>query len=144
MLAALTVLGRPGFGASPLPARFTSWGMWLLVGVLAVGALRAVPAGRVQRLRRPRLIGGRDAARSVVLVFVLRVLGAGFGWIVDLTVLGPRGRTLATLVWQVGSPPEQGHPNRSAVVGVSQEDLHRERHTSGRVRSEGCPVGPVR
>ena len=39
MLAALTVLGRPGFGASPLPARFTSWGMWLLVGVLADGAL---------------------------------------------------------------------------------------------------------
>jgi len=58
----------------------------------------------------------------VVLVFVLRVLGAGFGWIVDLTVLGPQGRTLATLVWPVGSPPEQGHPNRSAVVGVPQEE----------------------
>jgi hypothetical protein len=58
----------------------------------------------------------------VVLVFLLRVLGAGFGWIVDLTVLGPQGRTLATLVWPVGSPPEQGHPNRSAVVGVPQEE----------------------
>ncbi len=39
VFAALTVLGRAGFGASPLPASFTSWGTWLLVGVLAVGAL---------------------------------------------------------------------------------------------------------
>jgi hypothetical protein len=33
------VLGRAGFGASPLPASSTTWGTWLLVGVLAVGAL---------------------------------------------------------------------------------------------------------
>jgi hypothetical protein len=38
-LAALIVLGRAGFAVSPLPASFTTRGAWILVGVLAVGAL---------------------------------------------------------------------------------------------------------
>jgi len=84
----------------------------------------------------------------VVLVFVLRVLGTGFGWIVNLTVLGPQGRTLATLVWPVGSPPEQGHPNRSSVVGVPQEEPmghhshagHGEAPSSRRVSESGRPA----
>lgn len=38
-VAALIVLGRAGFAVSPLPASFTTWGTWILVGVLAVGAL---------------------------------------------------------------------------------------------------------
>jgi hypothetical protein len=35
----LIVIGRAGFAVSPLPASFTTWGTWILVGVLAVGAL---------------------------------------------------------------------------------------------------------
>lgn len=38
-LAALIVLGRAGFTVSSLPASFITWGTWILVGVLAVGAL---------------------------------------------------------------------------------------------------------
>jgi hypothetical protein len=39
VFAALIVLGRAGFAVSPLPASLTTWGTWILVGVLAVGAL---------------------------------------------------------------------------------------------------------
>jgi len=38
VLAVMIVLGRAGL-ASPLPPRFVGWGMWILVGVLAIGAL---------------------------------------------------------------------------------------------------------
>jgi len=39
VFAALIVLGRAGFAVSPLPASFTTWGTWILVGVLAISAL---------------------------------------------------------------------------------------------------------
>jgi hypothetical protein len=39
VLAALVVLGRAGFGISPLPPGFVRWGTWILVGVLPLGAL---------------------------------------------------------------------------------------------------------
>jgi hypothetical protein len=39
VLAALIVLGRAGFEVSPLPLGFVRWGTWILVGMLAVGAL---------------------------------------------------------------------------------------------------------
>jgi len=38
ILAVMIVLGRAGF-ASPLSPGFVRWGMWILVGVLAIGAL---------------------------------------------------------------------------------------------------------
>lgn len=38
-LAALIVLGRAGFHVSPLPSALHRWGTWILVGVLALGAL---------------------------------------------------------------------------------------------------------
>jgi hypothetical protein len=38
-LGALIVLGRAGFHVSVLPSAFLWWGTWILVGVLAVGAL---------------------------------------------------------------------------------------------------------
>jgi hypothetical protein len=74
--------------ASPSAWERFVWGPFTLI--LAVLCLLVAR----KRLRRPRLIGGRDAPRSVVLVFVLRVLGTGFGWIVNLTVLGPQGEPL--------------------------------------------------
>ena len=39
VLAALIVLGRAGFGVSPLPLGFVRWGTWILVGVLPLGAV---------------------------------------------------------------------------------------------------------
>ena len=39
LLAALIVLGRAGFGVSPLPLGFVRWGTWILVGVLPLGAV---------------------------------------------------------------------------------------------------------
>ncbi len=38
-LAALIVLGRAGFHVSALPAAILRWGTWILVGVLALGAV---------------------------------------------------------------------------------------------------------
>jgi hypothetical protein len=38
ILAVMIVLGRAGFD-SPLSPGFVRWGMWILVGVLAIGAL---------------------------------------------------------------------------------------------------------
>ena len=38
-LAALIVLGRAGFDVSPLPTGLLRWGTWILVCVLALGAL---------------------------------------------------------------------------------------------------------
>jgi hypothetical protein len=38
ILAVMIVLGRAGY-TSPLPPGFVRWGMWILVGVLALGAL---------------------------------------------------------------------------------------------------------
>jgi hypothetical protein len=37
--AALIVLGRAGFHLSPLPTAVLRWGTWILVGVLALGAV---------------------------------------------------------------------------------------------------------
>ena len=38
-LAALIVLGRAGFQVSALPSDLLRWGTWILVGVLALGAV---------------------------------------------------------------------------------------------------------
>ncbi|HEY9376126.1 MAG TPA: hypothetical protein VIQ02_03420 [Jiangellaceae bacterium] len=38
-LAALIVLGRAGVHISPLPSTVLRWGTWILVGMLAIGAL---------------------------------------------------------------------------------------------------------
>jgi hypothetical protein len=38
-LAALIVLGRAGFHVAPLPTATLRWGTWILIGVLALGAL---------------------------------------------------------------------------------------------------------
>ena len=39
LFAASIVLGRVGIDVVPLPADFLRWGAWVLVGILAIGAL---------------------------------------------------------------------------------------------------------
>ena len=39
VLATLIVLGRAGFGVTPLPSGVVRWGTWVLVGMLLLGAL---------------------------------------------------------------------------------------------------------
>lgn len=39
LFAALIVLGRAGYGISPLPVTVTVWGTWILMAVLVVGAI---------------------------------------------------------------------------------------------------------
>jgi hypothetical protein len=39
LAAALLVLGRAGFSISPVPPEVARWGTWVLVGLLAAGAL---------------------------------------------------------------------------------------------------------
>jgi hypothetical protein len=72
VLAALTVLGRSGFSASPLPPAFVRWGTWILVGVLVLGALMnfASPSGW------ERFLWGPAALILAVLCLVVARSGA--------------------------------------------------------------------
>jgi hypothetical protein len=73
-LAALTVLGRAGFNIARLPQTFVRWGTWILVGVLALGALLNVASSS----NWERFIWGPVVAMlAVACLVVARGDGAG-------------------------------------------------------------------
>jgi hypothetical protein len=67
--AALVVLARAGFDASPIPASAAAWATWVLAGLLLVGAVMNL----ISRSRLERLIWGPVALVLAGLTAVVAI-----------------------------------------------------------------------